>query len=114
MYNICTCIYPFIFTGNGEIGLESLRNNSNKDIQLKNDELIASEWQKDVLDFDKITSGRIHPSQIITQGNDNHIHNDSIQIKNDGLIAMNIAKNQTVIDELTEGQMTNNDYYIKQ
>ena len=52
LFDICTCIYS-MYLVNGEIALSTLPCTSDIDIQIKNDKIIASEWQKDMFDFKK-------------------------------------------------------------
>ena len=76
-------------------------NNSDTDTQIKNDKIIASEWQKDMFDFENITLGRVHINQIITKGN----NNNNIQIQNNEVIPMNVSDIQNEIYQFTEEKL---------
>ena len=85
---------------------------SEVDIQIQNDKIIASEWQKDMFDFKHITSGMLPANQIITKSNDQRNDNE-IQINNDALIAMNVSKNQNEINEFTNGNMDKKNWFTQ-
>ena len=101
---------------NGEFALSTLPSFSRIDNQIKNDEIIASEWQKDMFDIKHITSGNVHIKHIITNNiSDTNNKLDTINPvgKNDGLIALNVSKNQNEIHSFTKGQKPKSAWFTK-
>ena len=90
----------------------SLQLNSKNKIDMKNDHLIAKEWQENQIDIQHvITHGQVLDSQ--NDGNQTkkmYFKNDGNNVKNDQLIAIQMSKNQNEIHQFTQGKKKKDDW----
>ena len=94
--------------------LHSIEGNPNEIIsniesnQLNNDEIIALEYQENLNDLKKLTSGQIKPDNFKTKGNNSDINN-----KNDFIIADELQKNHNDLWGLTSGNIKPKQFITK-